>query len=171
MPISPISDIYSLGGYIRSVSDSSAVKRISELALLANSGEKISSQETKDNFVSSQLDDKKNSVAYDFRFQPNVPIAKPLETGKPFNETQKTNKKENDKKSFEDILQEPDTEEDNAPVKDLTGQGYYIVLNNQNPPPERKSSTTPAELWRDRIYATYRLNGFRSNGTLVNLTA
>jgi len=173
MPVNPVSDLYSFGGYIRTVSDSSAVKRIAEVAFLASSNDKIASQDQKDNYVSSQIEDKRNSVVYDFRFQPSVPIAKPLETSKPFNETQKTNKKENDKKSFSDILNDPDAEDtiSTTTTKDFSGQGYYIVLNNQQPPPERKTSNTPQELWRDRINATYRLNRFRSNGTLVNLTA
>ncbi len=170
MPVNPISDLYSLGGYIRTISDSSAVKRISEIALLANSGDKVASQDQKDNYVTSQSEDKRNAVVYDFRFQPNVPVSKPLESGKPYNETQKTNKKESDKKSFSDILNDPDAEETTSTTKDLTGQGYYIVLNDQQPPPERKTTNTPQELWRDRINATYRLNRFRSNGTLVNLT-
>lgn len=170
MPITPISDLYSLGGYIRSISDSSALKRVSELAFLANSTEKISSEDKKDNFVSTQIDDNKSAVSYDFRFQPNVPLARPLETGKTFNETQKTNKKETDKKTFTDLSEETESD-DESPVRDLTGQGYYIVINDQSPPPERNVSVTPEELWRDRINATYRLNRFRSNGTLVNLTA
>lgn len=171
MTISPIADLYSYGGYIRSAAGASAIKTVAEISSIINSAaaEKSASQDQKNNLVSENSDPKGNTVVYDYRFLPNVPVSKPQDTEKTFNEPQKTSKKDNDKKSFSNYLDEPETEEEAAP-QETTGKGFYIVFNDSTPTPEKKTSFSAQELWQERIKNTYHLSRLKQNGALVNLT-
>lgn len=168
MTINAVAELYSSAGYIRTVSDSTAVKRISEITNLVTSSsiEKIAEKEES---ADTPVNNSGNNIAYDFRFLPNIPLARSLETGKTFNETEKANKQEESEKSFDYYLGEEDVEE-SAPQKSDTGKGYYIVLSGQTPQSERKSSFNALELLHERIMNTYYPGRMRDNGTLVNLT-
>lgn len=171
MTINSIAELYSYSGYLRSVSDPASVKRISEITTLANSNtiEKIVSQDTKADAHVNPADDQSAAKLYDYRFLPNIPLFKTSEMGKTFNETEKTSKKEEDKKSFSYFINHTDQEEA-APQQDSTGKGFYIVLSDFAPQPQKKTSFSANELKQERINNTYHLSRFKSNGTLVNLT-
>jgi hypothetical protein len=169
MTINAVAELYSSAGYIRTVSDSTAVKRISEITNLVTSSsiEKIAEKEES---ADTPVNNSGNNIAYDFRFMPNIPLARSLETGKTFNETEKANKQEESEKSFDYYLGEEVDVEESVPQKSDTGKGYYIVLGGQTPQSERKSSFNALELLHERIMNTYYPGRMRDNGTLVNLT-
>lgn len=168
MTINAVAELYSSAGYIRTVSDSTAVKRISEITNLATSSsiEKIAAKEES---ADTPVNNSGSNIAYDFRFMPNIPLARSLETGKTFNETEKANKQEDSEESFAHYLSEEDVEE-STPQKSDTGKGYYIVLSGQTPQSEKKTSFNSLELLHERIMNTYYPGRMRDNGTLVNLT-
>ena len=173
MTISAVADLYARNGYIRTITDATAIKRVGDIVFSSGSStiEKITSQDQKNTLVSDSAADKNSAQMYDFRFMPNVPLSRPLETSKTFNEPQKANKKEKeeDQKSFSEYFDDNESEP-LITTEETTGKGYYIVLNDQTPPPEKKTSFTSQELWQERIMQTYRLSRMKANGTLVNLT-
>jgi hypothetical protein len=173
MNIGAVAELYSSAGYIRTVSDSVAVKRVAEISNLVTSStiEKIASQDDSKEASSTSVNNSNNNLTYDFRFLPNIPLAKTWETYKTFNETEKTNKEEESSQESTDYyVNEEEASEESTPQTSNTGKGYYIVLSDSTPPQEKKTSYTAAELIQERIMNTYYPSRMRDNGTLVNLT-
>jgi len=173
MTVNPIGNLLTYGGYVASTAGASAVKAAAEISsvLTGAINDKSLSQDQKNSIAADAAGEKSNPVVYDYRFMPSVPLAKSQDTEKAYNETQKTPKKEDNKKSFSEYLEQQDTEEEQQ-VRESTGKGYYIVFNDSAAtPPEKKTQFTPQELWNERISNTYHLVRFKKNGTLVNLTA
>jgi len=170
MTISPVTDLNMYGGYIRVVSDSSTIKRVSEVSSLINSGtiDNAISEDKNGGITADAYENKNNITSYDYRYLSSVPLSGTSNADKPFNETQKTKEKGNGQKSFSDYYEASDEQEE-APAKETTGKGYYIVLSDMTPQPEKKTSFTADELVTERIKSTYRLTRMNANGALVNL--
>lgn len=171
MTVNPVSDIFTYGGYIRTSANVAEIRRAADVISMAEKSilDKNTSQEQKNTLVTESSDAKSSAAIYDYRFVPGAPLSRSQESDKAFNETKKTVRKDPEQKNFKALLDEEEPEEE-RPAPEVTGKGYYIVLNDPAPAPEKKTTFTPVELWQERINSTYHVSRSRRNGTLVNLT-
>lgn len=168
MKISAIGNIPSVNGYVKTVANPNYHFNKINKAVSYNQNESIicTSQDQKNNLITSEPERNSNNHEFYLKYQSGVPLSKPELSSRTYNDIKKLNppKKENDPSEFYTVI-----EDDRNESESMEKAGLYYVVSGKDDVLNYWVIKDHFDMFREKLLKTYHIGYEREPGTLVNL--